>query len=286
MNDLSRAILLVSCPDKPGIVAQLASMVHEMGWNIVQVDQSVDAEHGDFRMRMVLEGPSAFMKGSDFGSEITRLAEEEGIEISLHSQDARPRVAIFCSREPHCLQDLLQRHASGELACEIPLIISNHESLRSLADFFEVPFMHVPNDSEIREHAEQSIETLLERYEIDLVVLARYMQILSPRLVASWPEKIINIHHSFLPAFAGASPYRQAHERGVKLIGATAHYVTAQLDAGPIISQEVIECSHRDGVHDLTRKGRDVERNTLSRAVRWSIEKRLMIQGDRVVVFG
>ena len=146
--------------------------------------------------------------------------------------------------------------------------------------------MHVPNDSEIREHAEQSIETLLERYEIDLVVLARYMQILSPRLVASWPEKIINIHHSFLPAFAGASPYRQAHERGVKLIGATAHYVTAQLDAGPIISQEVIECSHRDGVHDLTRKGRDVERNTLSRAVRWSIEKRLMIQGDRVVVFG
>lgn len=286
MHDLSQAVLLVSCPDRPGIVAKLASSVHEMGWNIVQVDQSVDAEHGDFRMRMVLEGADPSWKDSGFEDELSGLAREKKMTVSLYPRDENPRLAIFCSREPHCLQDLLQRHASGELACEIPLIISNHEDLRSLAEFFEVPFVHVPNDSSIRESAEQKIQALLKEHKIGLMVLARYMQILSPTIVSAWPEKIINIHHSFLPAFAGASPYRQAHERGVKLIGATAHYVTAELDAGPIISQEVIECSHRDGVIDLTRKGRDVERNTLSRAVRWSIERRLMVHGDRVVVFG
>ncbi len=286
MNDLSQAVLLVSCPDRPGIVARLASTVHELGCNIVQVDQSVDAEHGDFRMRMVLERADVSWKGSGFEDSIRSVADEEGMTISLHPRDETPRLAIFCSKEPHCLQDLLQRHASRELDCEIPLIISNHEDLRSLADFFEVPFVHVPNDAGRREDAERRFEALLEEHAIDLVVLARYMQILSPRFVSAWPERIINIHHSFLPAFAGASPYRQAHERGVKLIGATAHYVTAELDAGPIISQEVLECSHRDGVSDLTRKGRDVERNTLSRAVRWSIEKRLMVQGERVVVFG
>ena len=286
MTDLSQTVLLVSCPDRAGIVARLASVVHEMGWNIVQVDQSVDAEHGDFRMRMVLEGSKDSLTGSEFTSRFENLAQEEEMTISLHPREERPRVAIFCSKEPHCLQDLLQRHASGELACEIPLIISNHEDLKSLAEFFEVPFFHVPNDANRRPRAEATLESLLDEHEIDLIVLARYMQILSPGFVSNWPERIINIHHSFLPAFAGASPYRQAHERGVKLIGATAHYVTAELDAGPIISQDVLECSHRDGVSDLARKGRDVERNTLSRAVRWSIERRLMVQGDRVVVFG
>lgn len=286
MHESSQAVLLVSCPDRPGIVAQLASMAHEMGWNIVQVDQSVDAEHDEFRMRMVLERSDQALEHVESITKFEALALQEKMTISLHPRDERPRLAIFCSREPHCLQDLLQRHASGELACEIPLIISNHEDLRGLAEFFEVPFVHVPNDPGRKEHAERMIEELLQEHSIDLVILARYMQILSADMVARWPERIINIHHSFLPAFAGASPYRQAHERGVKLIGATAHYVTAELDAGPIISQEVLECSHRDGVLDLTRKGRDVERNTLSRAVRWSIEKRLMIQGDRVVVFG
>ena len=286
MPELSQTILLVSCHDRPGIVARLASMVHELGCNIVQVNQSVDSEHGDFRMRMVLEGPEAICSNPELFSRFDALAVEEKMDVSIHPQEEKPRLALLCSKEPHCLQDLLQRHASGELACEIPLIISNHVALESLADFFEVPFFHVPNDASRRKEAEGTMEALLRKHDINLVVLARYMQILSHEFVSNWPERIINIHHSFLPAFAGASPYRQAHERGVKLIGATAHYVTAELDAGPIIAQDVLECSHRDSVRDLARKGRDVERNTLSRAVRWSIERRLMVQGDRVVVFG
>ncbi|HAW96092.1 MAG TPA: formyltetrahydrofolate deformylase [Phycisphaerales bacterium] len=286
MPELSQTILLVSCPDRPGIVAGLASMVHEMGCNIVQVNQSVDSEHGDFRMRMVLEGPETICRGREMSSRFEALALEQEMAINIHPEGEKPRLALLCSREPHCLQDLLQRHASGELACEIPLIISNHETLESLADFFEVPFFHIPNDAARRDEAEETMEATLRKHAVNLVVLARYMQILSHEFVSRWPERIINIHHSFLPAFAGASPYRQAHERGVKLIGATAHYVTAELDAGPIIAQDVLECSHRDSVRDLTRKGRDVERNTLSRAVRWSIERRLMVQGDRVVVFG
>ena len=260
--------------------------MHQRGLNIVQVDQSVDAEHGDFRMRMVVEPEHSRNIGDQIERDLKALGTREKLTMSLHRTDSRPKVAILCTKEPHCLQDLLQRHESGELACDIPVVISNHEYLRPITDFFEIPFVHIPVSGDSKQTSERELKDQLAEHDVDLIVLARYMQLLSADLVAEWTQRIINIHHSFLPAFAGASPYRQAHERGVKLIGATAHYVNAELDSGPIIAQDVIECSHRDSITDLARKGRDVERTTLARSVRWHIENRLMVQGDRVVVFG
>lgn len=260
--------------------------MHQRGLNIVQVDQSVDAEHGDFRMRMVVEPEHSLNIGDHIERDLKALGTREKLTMSLHRTDSRPKVAILCTKEPHCLQDLLQRHESGELACDIPVVISNHEYLRPITDFFEIPFVHIPVSGDSKQTSERELKDQLAEHDVDLIVLARYMQLLSADLVAEWTQRIINIHHSFLPAFAGASPYRQAHERGVKLIGATAHYVNAELDSGPIIAQDVIECSHRDSITDLARKGRDVERTTLARSVRWHIENRLMVQGDRVVVFG
>ena len=286
MSTQNQAILLVSSADRRGIVATLASFMHQRGLNIVQVDQSVDAEHGDFRMRMVVEPEHSRNIGDQIERDFKALGTREKLTMSLHRTDSRPKVAILCTKEPHCLQDLLQRHESGELACDIPVVISNHEYLRPITDFFEIPFVHIPVSGDSKQTSERELKDQLAEHDVDLIVLARYMQLLSADLVAEWTQRIINIHHSFLPAFAGASPYRQAHERGVKLIGATAHYVNAELDSGPIIAQDVIECSHRDSITDLARKGRDVERTTLARSVRWHIENRLMVQGDRVVVFG
>ena len=286
MSTQNQAILLVSSPDRRGIVATLASFMHQRDLNIVQVDQSVDAEHGDFRMRMVVEPEHSRNIGEQIERDLKALGTREKLTISLHRTDSRPKVAILCTKEPHCLQDLLQRHESGELACDIPVVISNHEYLKPITDFFEIPFVHIPVSGDSKQTSERELKDQLGEHDVDLIVLARYMQLLSADLVAEWTQRIINIHHSFLPAFAGASPYRQAHERGVKLIGATAHYVDAELDSGPIIAQDVIECSHRDSITDLARKGRDVERTTLARSVRWHIENRLMVQGDRVVVFG
>ena len=286
MSTHGQAILLVSCPDRRGIVAGLASFMHQRGLNITKVDQSVDAEHGDFRMRMVVEAGEGDLVGDDLERALEGFGGQERLDIVVHRSACRPRIAILCTREPHCLQDLLQRHESGELDCAIPVVISNHEDLRSISEFFRIPFAHVPFTSETREAGERALRAQLREHDVDLIVLARYMQVLSAELVAEWTNRIINIHHSFLPAFAGASPYRQAHKRGVKLIGATAHYVNAELDGGPIIAQDVIGCSHRDSVADLSRKGRDVERTTLARAVRWHLEHRLLVQGDRVVVFG
>ena len=286
MSTQNQAILLVSSADRRGIVATLASFMHQRGLNIVQVDQSVDAEHGDFRMRMVVEPEHSRNIGDQIERDLKALGTREKLTMSLHRTNSRPKVAILCTKEPHCLQDLLQRHESGELACDIPVVISNHEYLRPITDFFEIPFVHIPVSGDSKQTSERELKDQLAEHDVDLIVLARYMQLLSADLVAEWTQRIINIHHSFLPAFAGASPYRQAHERGVKLIGATAHYVNAELDSGPIIAQDVIECSHRDSITDLARKGRDVERTTLARSVRWHIENRLMVQGDRVVVFG
>ena len=260
--------------------------MHERGINIIQVDQSVDAEHGDFRMRMVIETEFGQTPGAQLEEELEAVARDEGLKIRLNLSQAKPKVAILCTKEPHCLQDLLQRHESGELNCTVCVVVSNHGQLASIADFFDIPFVHIPVTPDSKTASEHELKKVLEEHSVDLIVLARYMQILSADLVAEWTHRIINIHHSFLPAFAGASPYRQAHERGVKLIGATAHYVDAELDGGPIIAQDVIACSHRDSITDLARKGRDVERTTLARAVRWHTENRLMVQGDRVVVFG
>ena len=279
------ATLLVSCVDRTGIVAEIAGFMHAHGCNITRVDQSVDAEHGAFRMRMVIEPNESRVDHDAFEAQLEQLSKEHRFAWKLHWSDERLRMAILCTREPHCLHDLLQRHESGEIDCDIPVIISNHETLRPIAEFFEIPYVHLPVDSDRKTECEDQLRHLLAEHDVDVVVLARYMQILSNELVSEWPNQIINIHHSFLPAFVGAAPYRQAHERGVKLIGATAHYVTADLDEGPIISQDVIQCSHRDSVQDLVRKGRDVERTTLSRAVRWHLERRLLLEDDRVVVF-
>ena len=286
MSEENQAILLVSCPDRRGIVARLASFMHRRDLNIVQVDQSVDSEFGDFRMRMAVEALNSNEIDKQVRDELEALACEEGIDITLHLPGVRPRVALLCTKEAHCLQDLLQRHESGELECDIPVVVSNHGHLKPIADFFQVPFVEIPITADSKVDGERTLGLLLAEHRVDLVVLARYMQVLSADLVSKWTHQIINIHHSFLPAFAGSSPYRQAHERGVKLIGATAHYVNAELDGGPIIAQDVIDCSHRDSISDLVRKGRDVERTTLARAVRWHIENRLMVQANRVVVFG
>ena len=281
----AHATLLISCPDRAGIVADLAGFVHQRGCNITSVDQSVDIEHELFRMRMVVESVAPEFQENTFRVELEKLAEQHGLQWTLHFASERSRLAIMCTREPHCLHDILQRHESGELDCDIPVVVSNHDSLRPIAEFFEIPFVHIPVDAGSKEESENHLRSCLEEHQIDVLILARYMQVLSPGFVDEWPNRIINIHHSFLPAFAGASPYRQAHERGVKIIGATAHYVTSELDAGPIITQDVIDCSHRDGIADLVRKGRDAERTSLARAVRCHIERKLLVQGDRVVVF-
>jgi formyltetrahydrofolate deformylase len=281
----TQATLLISCPDRSGIVADVAGSVRQRGCNITRVDQSVDVEHELFRMRMVMESVRSGFEETSLRNDFEDLAAKHDFKWTLHFANERSRLAILCTRESHCLHDLLQRHESGELDCDIPVVISNHDSLKPIAEFFEIPFLHIPVEEGKKAECENRLRHCLEEHRIEVMILARYMQVLSPEIVDEWPNRIINIHHSFLPAFAGASPYRQAHERGVKLIGATAHYVTAELDAGPIITQEVIDCSHRDGIADLARKGRDVERTTLSRAVRYHLERKLLVQGDRVVVF-
>ena len=209
-----------------------------------------------------------------------------GLHWELNFDDARDRVAIFCSKQPHCLYDLLLRQRLGELAGDIVLVVSNHDDARAAAEYFGLPFVVVPVAADSKTAAEARQQELLEEHRIDLVVLARYMQILSPGFVRRWPGRVINIHHSFLPAFAGAKPYHQAQERGVKLIGATAHYATADLDEGPIIEQDVTRVTHRDTVDDMVRKGRDLERQVLARAVRLHLDRRVIVEGNRTIVFG
>jgi formyltetrahydrofolate deformylase len=286
MSSPHQAVLQVFCPDRTGIVATVSSFMHDRGCNITQVDQSVDSENDAFRMRMVVEPVSSDFELKSFETELATLAAEQDISWALYFLEKKSRVAILCTREPYCLHDLLQRHESGELDCTIPVVISNHDSLAPVAGFFNIPFVHVPVEKDDKPGSEARLRATLGEHDVDLLVLARYMQVLSPDFVADWTNSIINIHHSLLPAFVGAAPYRQAHERGVHLIGATAHYVTAKLDGGPIIAQDVIGCSHRDSVADLVRKGRDVERTTLAEAVRWHLERRLLVQDDRVIVFG
>ncbi len=230
------------------------------------------------------------LEGFDLDPQVVRrefapIAERFQMHWSLEYSSARPRVAIFVSRYPHCLLDLLYRHHNGELACDIPLVIGNHPDARKLADFHGIPFHHVPVDAAGKEEAEARQLQLLESHGIDLIVLARYMQVLSPAFVARYPRRIINVHHSFLPAFSGARPYHAAFQRGVKIIGATSHYVTDVLDDGPIIEQDVVRVSHRDQLEDLIQKGRDLERLVLSRAVRWHLEHRILCYANKTVVF-
>jgi formyltetrahydrofolate deformylase len=284
------AVLLIDCPDRKGLVARVSGLLYERGANILHADQHIDHELGMFFMRVewALNGAGAQAGGFDlqeFKTAFTPLAAELKMHWSLSSTARRPRVALFCSQYLHCVADLLYRWKTGELECEIALVVSNHQTVAELATFYGVPFEHTPVTPGARGEVERHQLELLKREEIELVVLARYMQILSAEFVSRYPAAVINVHHSFLPAFTGARPYHAAHERGVKLIGATSHYVTEVLDDGPIIEQDVARISHRDQVEDLVARGRDLERMVLSRAVRWHLERRILCYGNKTVVF-
>ena len=277
------AILLIRCPDQHGLVARTAQFVAERNGNVVHADHHIDRATGLFLMRMEWELEGFDVERSGIAAAFTPLAGAIGATWRLHFSDVVRRVAVWVTKQDHCLGDLILRRRNGELRCEIPLVLSNHEVLGDLCRRFDIPFVHVPvaRGSDAHEAAQLS---LLREHAIDTVVLAKYMQILSPRFLAEFDE-VINIHHSFLPAFAGANPYVQAFERGVKIIGATAHYVTDQLDAGPIIEQDTVRIYHRDSVDDLIRKGKDLERVVLARAVRAHCEDRVLVHGNRTSVF-
>jgi len=279
------AILLISCPDRKGEVATIADFVYRHNGNILHADEHGDEESGLFLMRVEFDPKDFDIDLADFGKHFTPIAETFAMNWRLAQSSQRPRMIIFVSKYDHCLVDLLYRHQSGELACEIPLIISNHPDTQPIADFYKVPFTVIPVTKENKAEAEAQTNALLAKHRPDFIVLARYMQILSNEFVNQYPRRIINIHHSFLPAFIGGRPYHQAAERGVKLIGATSHYVTQALDDGPIIEQDVVRVSHRDTVEDLIRKGRDLEKIVLSRAVRLHIENRVLVYGNKTVVF-
>ncbi len=276
--------LLISCPDKKGLIAAISSFIAMHDGNILSADQYV-SDSGTFFMRLEIEGEGFGLGREEFDSAFAPLARRHEMAWRVSHTDTPKRMAILVSRYDHCLIDLLWRWDAGELEAEIPLVISNHPDLEARAEIYGIPFYYLPVTQEAKAEQESRILDLLFEHGVNLVVLARYMQILSPKFVGAYPNGIINIHHSFLPAFAGADPYRRAHERGVKTIGATAHYVTEELDAGPIIHQEVAHVTHRDTVEDLARLGREVERRVLARAVRWHLEDRILVDGDRTVVF-
>ena len=277
------AVLLIDCPDRKGLVARVSGLLYERGANILHADQHRDQEQSLFFMRVEFELDGFDLEG--FRAAFAALAHELNMTWKLTASTRRPRVALFCSQYLHCMADLLHRWRTGELVCEIPLIVSNHRDVANLAAFYGVPFEYVSVSAETRAAAEARQLELLARHQIEFIVLARYMQILSPAFVARYPSAIINVHHSFLPAFTGARPYHAAYARGVKLIGATSHYVTEILDDGPIIEQDVARISHRDQVEDLVARGRDLERMVLSRAVRWHLDRRILCYGNKTVVF-
>jgi formyltetrahydrofolate deformylase len=279
------AILLIDCPDRKGIVAAVAEFLYRHDANILHADQHQDAERGLFLMRVEWDLAEFDLDAAEFTRRFAPIADRFQMRWRVERSALPHRAALFVSKYDHCLVDLLYRHQSGELACEVPLVISNHPDAQRWADFYGVPFHLIPVAAGEKSAAEEKQLELLREHEVDLVVLARYMQVLSKEFVARYPQRIINVHHSFLPAFSGARPYHRAFERGVKLIGATSHYVTEELDEGPIIEQDVIRVSHRDGLEDLLQKGRDLEKVALSRAVRWHIDHRILLYDGKTVIF-
>jgi formyltetrahydrofolate deformylase len=285
MASTGKAVLLVTCPDRKGIVAAIADFLFKNGGNILHADQHEDSESGLFLMRVEWDLAGFGISTAAFAKAFGPVAERFSMDWRIELSERKPRMAILVSKYDHCLADLLYRHQNGELRCEIPLVISNHPDNEHWAKFYDVPFQVVPVTAESKHDAESKTIALLEKERIDLVVLARYMQVLSPEFVSRYHRRIINIHHSFLPAFLGAKPYHRAFERGVKLIGATSHYVTETLDDGPIIEQDVVRVSHRDSVEDLIQKGRDLEKIVLSRAVRWHLDSRVLTYANKTVIF-
>jgi formyltetrahydrofolate deformylase len=279
------SVLLISCPDRKGLVAVISNFIFAHDGNILHADEHRDEETNLFLMRVEFDPSGMNVSLDELAAEFTPIATSYEMQWRLAKNTRRPRMGIMVSQYDHCLADLLYRHKAGELDCDIPVVISNHTATERLAGFYGAKFVQTPVTRETKSEVERQQIRLLREHECDLVVLARYMQILSPTFVARYPAAIINVHHSFLPAFTGARPYQAAHARGVKLIGATSHYVTEILDDGPIIEQDVARISHRDQVDDLVARGRDLERLVLSRAVRWHLNRRILCYGNKTVVF-
>ncbi|MCC5620865.1 formyltetrahydrofolate deformylase [Nostoc sp. CHAB 5715] len=278
------ATLLISCPDQRGLVAKFANFIYSNGGNIIHADQHTDFAAGLFLTRIEWQLDGFNLPREFIAPAFNAIAQPLGAKWEIRFSDTVPRIAIWVSRQDHCLFDLIWRQRAKEFVAEIPLIISNHSNLKVVAEQFNIDFQHIPINKDNKAEQEAQQLELLRQYKIDLVVLAKYMQIVSANFISQFPQ-IINIHHSFLPAFIGANPYHRAFERGVKIIGATAHYATADLDAGPIIEQDVVRVSHRDEVDDLVRKGKDLERVVLARAVRSHLQNRVLVYGNRTVVF-
>jgi formyltetrahydrofolate deformylase len=281
----AKATILVTCPDRRGIVAALAQVLHGHGANILDSDQHSDPLAQKFFQRIRFDAAELITDRLTLERALGEVADRFGMQWQIAWEGQRKRLALFVSKYDHCLWDLLLRHRAGELVCEIPLIVSNHDALRPIAAQFGIRFEAFAIARETKRAQEERELALLREVRADLVVLARYMQVLSGEFLAGMPCRVINIHHSFLPAFMGGKPYHQAFERGVKLIGATAHYATTDLDEGPIIHQGVVACSHRDSIDDLVRKGRDLEKTVLAQAVRWHLEGRVLVYGNKTVVF-
>jgi len=282
---MCHAILLISSPDERGITASVTDFIYKNNGNIVHADQHIDEQNNTFFMRIEWSLDGFNIKKDDVKEQFKPISEKFQMKWELSFTDQRPRVAIFVSRHLHCLQDLLYRHKSGQLACDIPLIISNHSDAKSTAKEFGIKFLEIPITQDNKAQQEKKEIEAINKENIDLIVLARYHQIFTPDFVSSFPNRIINIHHSFLPAFAGKNPYLQAYEKGVKIIGATSHYVTEQLDEGPIIEQSTVRISHRDSLDDLVRKGEDLERVVLNRALRIVLHKKILSYDNKTIIF-
>lgn len=279
------AVLLLQSPDRKGIVSAVSTFIYERNGNILDADEHQDRALGLYFLRIEWDLTDFGLSLAECAQQFEPLAREYGMQWQLSRSSDRPKTAIFVSKAGHCLADLLFRHQIGELGCDIKLVVSNHDDLRNFTEFYGIAYHAVKVANGDKRAAEAQALELLGQHGVELVILARYMQVLSDDFVARYPNRMINVHHSFLPAFIGAKPYHRSYERGVKLIGATAHYVTAVLDEGPIIEQDIVRVSHRDGLADLVRKGGDAERAVLTRAVRWHIENRIIVHGNKTVVF-
>ena len=282
---MAKVTLLINCKDKSGIIATVTNFFHERNGNIVYIDQYVDTENGIFFMRLENEFSSGFdivKVRADFEKEI---AKTYNMNWKLFAEERVLKMAVFVSKYDHCLYDILGRYKAGELGVEIPFILSNHKDLEPIARAFDIPFYHVPVTKDTKVEAEAKQLELLQEFEVDFIVLARYMQIISDKMISEYPNNIINIHHSFLPAFAGAKPYHSAYKRGVKIIGATCHYVTAELDAGPIIEQDITRISHSHSIKDLILKGRDLEKIVFSRGIKLHIQRKTMVFNNKTIIF-
>lgn len=279
------AYLLLTCPDQNGIVAKITQFIYQSGGNIIALDEHVNQNQEFFSFRVVWNMKNSNIPASKLHETFEPLAKEFGAHWRIEFSSQKQRVAIFVSKYDHCLQEILWRHNMNEYDIEIPLIISNHPDLKPIAEAHNIPYHVFPITKENKLKQEAKEIELLKEYDIDLVVLARYMQVLSPSFIEAYRNKIINIHHSFLPGFVGGNPYKQAYERGVKMIGATSHFVTEDLDEGPIIEQDIMRITHKDTIPDLIRKGRDLERIVLARALSYKAEHRIIVDGSRTIVF-